>query len=257
MVRTYQARVVWIGRRMEDESIRAKLDRIAGLGPKPLYIAADAGEPQELNRAYEIIKNRYGVIHGVIHSAIVLLDQSLANMDEERFRAGISAKLDVSVSIAKVFQKEPLDFVMFFSSIITYVKPPGQSNYASGCTFKDVFAHLLAQEWPCAVKVINWGYWGSVGVVACKEYRERMAREGFGSIEPPEAMDILEMLLRGPVDRIALIKTTKPLDMEGIYTGETVTVYPQNLLSNVRNISEQFITEGGLFDVEEDGQVSL
>ena len=125
----------------------------------------------------------------MLHSALELQDQSLAKMDEEKFRAGLSAKINISLRIVQVFQKEKLDFVMFFSSISSFVKIAGQSNYAAGCIFKDVFASRLSQEWNCAVKVINLGYIGLAGVVASEEYRERMEKLGLGSIELPEIME--------------------------------------------------------------------
>jgi polyketide synthase PksN len=239
MIRTYQAHIIWIGRRQKDGAIQAKLDRLANLGPSPCYIKADARDQKELQQAYEEIKQRYSQVHGVIHSAIVLLDQSLAKMDEEKFQAGLSAKIDVSVRMAQVFQKEPLDFVMFFSALNSFIKAPGQSNYAAGCTFKDAFAHQLSHEWPCKVKVMNWGYWGSIGIVASKEYQERMAKAGIGSIEPPDAMDALETLLAGPKDQVALMKITKPLVMEGINTEESIEFYPEDLLSNVENLQNR------------------
>ncbi|HEX3029887.1 MAG TPA: KR domain-containing protein, partial [Clostridia bacterium] len=99
------------------------------------------------------------------------------------------------------------------SSIQSFAKYPGQSNYASGCTFKDTFAHKLSQTWPCAVKVMNWGYWGNVGVVASEAYQRRMEQAGIGSIHSDEAMEALEKLLAGPMRQIALVKTTKPLTM--------------------------------------------
>ncbi|HBV95838.1 MAG TPA: hypothetical protein DEF36_02135, partial [Desulfotomaculum sp.] len=213
MIRTYKAQIIWIGRRQKDSAIQARLDRLAGLGPAPIYIAADATDRNSLQNAYEEIKGQYSRINGVIHSAIVLLDKSLANMEEEWFKASLAAKVNVSVRMAQVFQKESLDFVLFFSSMQSFVKAPGQSNYAAGCTFKDAFAHQLNQQWPCAVKVINWGYWGSVGVASSKDYRDRMARLGIGSIEPPEAMEALETLLAGPVDQISLMKTTEALEI--------------------------------------------
>ena len=238
MIRTYQARIVWIGRREPDETIQAKLDRLAGLGTAPLYITADATNRQALDQAYNQIKRHYSRIHGVIHSAIVLLDRSLANMDEEQFRAGFMAKAGISLRLAQVFGKEPLDFVMFFSSMQSFSKAPGQSNYASGCTFKDAFAHRLALEWPCPVKVMNWGYWGKVGSVASKKYRDLMSRAGVGSIEPPEAMDALEKLLAGPIDQMVFVKTTRPL--EGIDPmAELFTVYPPALPSNIQSITNQ------------------
>src|SRR5439155_21175954 len=157
LIRKYQAQMIWIGRRKSDAGIQAKLERLAALGPRPHYIVADATDRSALQQAYQEIKQNFGQIHGVVHSAIILRDQSLANMDEERFRAGLSAKVDISVHLANVFSQEPLDFVLFFSSINAFTKMPGQSNYAAGCTFKDAFVHQLSLEWGCAVKVINWG----------------------------------------------------------------------------------------------------
>ncbi|WP_088833756.1 SDR family NAD(P)-dependent oxidoreductase [Paenibacillus tyrfis] len=206
MIRTYAAQIVWIGRRSQDAAIEAKRIALSKLGPAPHYIAADATDRQSLERAYEEIKARYVQVDGIVHSAIVLADSSLANMEEGQFRASLAAKVDVSVRMAQVFGEEPLDFVMIFSSVNAFLKAAGQSNYVAGCTFTDAFAHRLAQEWPCAVKVMNWGYWGSVGVVASPAYQERMTQAGIGSIKPPEGMQALEALLEGPMDQMALMK---------------------------------------------------
>ncbi|MED1797208.1 SDR family NAD(P)-dependent oxidoreductase [Brevibacillus porteri] len=239
MIRTYQAQIIWIGRRKKDEPIQNKINQLAALGPAPLYIEADATNRESLQAAYEESKKRFGKINGVIHSAIVLLDRSLANMDETAFRAGLVPKVEVSVRMSQVFGEEPLDFVLFFSSINSFTKSPGQSNYASGCAFKDAFAHQLAEEWTCAVKVMNWGYWGSVGIVASKGYQERMEQIGIGSIEPSEGMEALEALLSGPMNQLALMKTTKPLDMEGIHTSESVTVVSNKISSSMASIKNK------------------
>ncbi|WP_188068929.1 SDR family NAD(P)-dependent oxidoreductase [Brevibacillus brevis] len=239
MIRTYQAQIIWIGRRKKEESIQNKINQLATLGPVPLYIEADATDRESLQSAYEEIKKQYGKINGVIHSAIVLLDRSLANMDETTFRAGLVPKVEVSVRMSQVFGEEALDFVLFFSSINSFTKSPGQSNYASGCTFKDAFAHQLAEEWTCAVKVMNWGYWGSVGIVASKDYQARMEQIGIGSIEPSEGMEALEVLLSGPMNQVALMKTTKPLVMEGINTSESVAIVSDKISSSMASIKNK------------------
>ncbi|WP_127483825.1 SDR family NAD(P)-dependent oxidoreductase [Paenibacillus ehimensis] len=226
MIRTYQARIFWIGRREKDTDIEASLQRLARHGPAPQYICADAANPEDLHRAYQTIKERCTRIHGVIHAAIALLDSSIMKMDESRFRAGLVAKADVCVSIDLVFRHDDLDFVLFFSSMNSFATPPGQSNYAAGCAFKDAFAQWLAHERPYAVKVINWGYWGSVGAVASGDYRKRMAKMGIGSVEQPEAMLALELLLGGPLHQLGLIKTEGERDPYHIHRRELVTVYP-------------------------------
>jgi acyl transferase domain-containing protein/SAM-dependent methyltransferase/pimeloyl-ACP methyl ester carboxylesterase len=238
MAETYKARIIWIGRREKDAEIQEKIDAISRSGPAPVYFQADATDLISLQKAYDKIRQTHDRIHGVIHSAIVLSDKSLANMDEVEFQASFLAKADVCTHMGQVFQGESLDFVLFFSAMQSFVKAPGQSNYASGCTFKDAFAHQLAQEWSCPVKVMNWGYWGSVGVVADTAYRERMERAGQGSIEPEEAMTPLEFLLNGPFEQLALIKTLRPQAIEGVQPNERVTIYPETIPSLVHFLHE-------------------
>ena len=225
MIRNYRARIVWIGRRALDGAIQSKLDRLAQLGPAPCYLTADATDRASLERAFAEIKRDYGQVHGLVHSAIVLQGGSLAKMEESSFRAALAAKVDVSVRLAQVFEGEPMDFVLFFSSMQSFSKIAGQSNYAAGCTFADAFAHQLRRTWPCAVKIMNWGYWGSIGVVATKDYQARMARVGVGSIEAEEGMTALEVLLGAALDQVVFVKTTKPLTEEDGVMAELLCSY--------------------------------
>ncbi|HEX3525457.1 MAG TPA: SDR family NAD(P)-dependent oxidoreductase [Thermoanaerobaculia bacterium] len=215
LLRRLPAQIVWIGRRPKDDAIQDKLDRLAALGPAPLYIAADATDYDQLESARATIKRELGRIDGVIHAAMVIQDHSLANMTEDEFRTGFSPKVDVCVRIAQVFGKEPLDFVLFFSSVAAFLKWPGQSNYVAGSTFEDAFADRLAAEWPCRVRVINWGYW-AVGALDSERYRTLMARKGFGSIELPGAMQALDRLLSGPGRQLAYLAVLGPEALEGV-----------------------------------------
>src|SRR6185436_13708232 len=215
VLRRGPARLVWVGRRPLDASIQARLDRLAALGPAPLYLSADATDRSQLEGVRAAVLQAHGRIDGVIHAAIVLQDRSLENMTEEEMRAGLAPKLDVSVRLAQVFGGDALDFVLFFSSMLSFLKAPGQSNYVAGCTFKDAFARRLAAEWPCRVRVINWGYWASVGAASSARHRELMARQGFGSVELSAAMAALDRLLAGPAEQMAYIQTTSAVALEG------------------------------------------
>jgi len=214
VLRRVPARLVWIGRRPLDETIQARIDRLAALGPAPLYIAADATDRGALEAARDTIRRELGRIDGVIHSTMVLNDKSLANMTESAFLSGLASKVDVSVRLAQVFAGEPLDFVLFFSSISSFLKWPGQSNYVAGGTFEDAFASRLAAAWPCRVRVINWGYW-SLGGLDSERYRTLMARKGLASIELPGAMRMLDLLLAGPVGQLAYLAALGPEALDG------------------------------------------
>ncbi|MCP6681311.1 SDR family NAD(P)-dependent oxidoreductase [Bacillus nakamurai] len=230
MIRRYQARVIWIGRSRINESIQAKLDRLAAYGPAPEYVSADAADSASLQQAYNRIKERCPHINGIIHSAMDLSEQSLNNMELDEFRSVLKAKADVSVSMAKVFEQEPLDFVLFFSSLVAFIHNVKQSHYASGCAFSDAFAKELGVNWNCPVKVMNWGYWGNSEAAEDGNFVQLMDQIGLGLIEPDAAMEALEALLTMPLHQAAFIHTTKPVAVEGMSEKEQLSVYtPQPL----------------------------
>ena len=206
LLRHYGAQVIWIGRRAVDETLDERLRRLGEFGPRPRYVRADAADRESLQRAYEEIKRDYPTVHGVVHSAIVLLDQGLEHMDEERFRTAVRAKVDVSVRLAQVFGHEPLDFLLFFSSMNSFLRAAGQCNYVAGSVFEDSYAQRLGSEVTASVRIMNWGYWGGVGIVATPQYRERMIRAGAASIEPADGMAALDQLLSGSFDQLGLVK---------------------------------------------------
>lgn len=139
--------------------------------------------------------------------------------------------------MAQVFQKEPLDFALFFSSVQSFARASGQSNYAAGCSFKDAFAHRLSQVWPCTVAVINWSYWGSIGVVSSPDYQRRMAQAGIGSIEAPEAMEALELLLGGPLKQLVMMKMADcETGNDSGQNDETIEVYPETHSSAIEKL---------------------
>lgn len=206
MIERYGANVVWIGRTPRNDRIEARIEALAALGKPPLYIAVDATDATALAHAREEILRHYPKVNGVVHSAIVLDDQSVARMEEEAFCTSLASKVDISVNIDHVFGADSLDFVLFFSSIVSFVKPAGQSNYSAGCCFKDSYAHDLRNKRSYPIKVINWGYWGGVGVVADAFYNKRMQQMGVGSIEPEEGMHALDCLMDAAVPQCILIK---------------------------------------------------
>ncbi|WP_439657532.1 SDR family NAD(P)-dependent oxidoreductase [Lentzea sp. HUAS TT2] len=226
LLRRHGTQVVWIGRRPLDAEITAKQDRLAAIGPRPGYVSCDASDVDDLRRACAEIVRQYGPVHGVLHTAIVLGDRSVARMDEDLLRTTYAAKAGVTVALAEVFAGQPLEFVVFFSSMQAFFTAPGQANYAAGCTFSDAYAEGLSARLGCPVKVMNWGYWGNVGIVAEDGYRRRMARLGLGSIEPGEGMAAVDHLLGSSHDRLALLKAADSRSIAAFYERSTLTELP-------------------------------
>jgi acyl transferase domain-containing protein/aryl carrier-like protein/SAM-dependent methyltransferase len=223
VARVYGARLVWLGRRERNAAIDELLDRVGRVGPRPVYLSADVTDRGAVERALGEVMARFGVVHGVVHSALELADRGLAGMDVADFRRTYDAKVAGTVWLLEVFGAlESLELVVMFSSLNAFLRAPGQSNYVAGCVFQDAYAQWWGAGRDCAVKVMYWGWWGSVGAVAGAGFRERMGRVGLGSIEGVDGMAALESLVAAPVNRLGYLRVHGQVDL----AGETVVPIP-------------------------------
>ena len=209
LVREFEAKVVLVGRSALDEERAARLRRIDPHGDRVRYARADAGDAAELERVVEEITRDHGALHGVVHSTIVLRDRSTANMDEATFRAALEAKTRVSVALLAALRSHRPDFVLFFSSAVALSGSAGQGNYAAGSSFEDAFAHFLQDRLDTAVRVINWGFWGTVGAVAQDHYRQRLARSGIFSLDPAEGSAAVDQVLAREHRQVLVTKASR------------------------------------------------
>ena len=104
LTETVQAKVILVGRSELDSQKQAKIKAIEAQGGEILYLQADSTDLASMQKAVDQARNRYGKIHGVFHSAIVLKDKTLENMDESSLRQALDVKVRGSVILHKIFQ---------------------------------------------------------------------------------------------------------------------------------------------------------
>ncbi|HEX9925047.1 MAG TPA: SDR family NAD(P)-dependent oxidoreductase, partial [Anaerolineae bacterium] len=206
-----QAKLVLVGRSALTQEKEVQLNRIREAGGDYLYCQADGTDLAQMQAVVRQARATFGPLNGVIHSALVLQDGALSTLDEATFRAALAPKITGSMVLYEAVKAEPLDFLLFFSSGQSFWGNAGQANYAAACTFKDAFGLFLRQRCSFPIKVINWGYWGDVGVVASETYRRRLAQQGIHSIRVEEGMTALSHILAGPVEQVAVIKAEPPV----------------------------------------------
>jgi NAD(P)-dependent dehydrogenase (short-subunit alcohol dehydrogenase family)/acyl carrier protein/SAM-dependent methyltransferase len=230
LAKTVAARLVLMGRSQLDTRQQEKIARIEAEGGQVLYLQADVSDLKAMEMVVKQAKEHFGTINGAIHSAVVLQDKTLENMDESTFRAVLTPKVTGSVVLYKVLKDEPLDFLLFFSSAQSFVCNAGQGNYAAACSFKDAFALHISQCESYPVRVINWGYWGSVGIVATEAYNTRMSVLGARSIEPGEGMEAVNRALAHRVIQVAAMKAEEQaLKKLGIDPENYLELYPEKI----------------------------
>ncbi|MFI1358016.1 SDR family NAD(P)-dependent oxidoreductase [Streptomyces sp. NPDC020898] len=217
----YQAEVVVIGRRSAEHFAGARA-RLRELGAREVhYHQADLADGPALQRALDA----HEVINGVVHSALVLQDATLATMSEQVLGDVLRPKVHGTHHLVDALRGRDIDFCLFFSSVQAHIASAGQANYAAACVAKDAYADLLHQALLIDAKVVNWGFWGGIGVVARPEYRERMEKLGIGSIEPAEGLSAIERFLAGDHRQITCVKgTEEALERMGITPHKPVAV---------------------------------
>jgi polyketide synthase PksN len=235
LIRRYRAQVVWLGRSPLDTRIEAAIARAAGSGgPTPRYLRADAAGAESVRAARDEIVRRFGPVHGVIHSGLVLSGASLARMSEAQFEDVLRGKVDASVRLMEAFGDDPLDFALFLSSINSYLKTIKQANYAAACTFLDAFAQTVQRRHGVTGKVLNLGYCfnnapsadgdGDAGAGA----GDRGAVVGADAplIQPDELAVAIERLCASPVSQLTLMLFSPALNSRGLTVGDDEVVLP-------------------------------
>ena len=182
LARTVGARLVLLGRSELDPGKRAQIAQIEALGAETIYRTVDVRRPGDVRDAVAAAKQRFGALNGVFHSAMVLVNQPIDELDEEAFADSLLPKVAGSVALCEAVAREPLDFLVFFSSISAIEVNAHQAGYAAGCAFKDSFAHRQRQLLPFPVKIINWGYWEPTAAS-----RTRMSKEFRNAWHRPES----------------------------------------------------------------------
>ena len=211
LARRYGARVAWLGRRAEDAEIAAGLAELGAAGGEGAYFQADLTREDAVAAAFAAVRARWGRVDGVVHSALVLRDRSFDRMREEDLLAALGPKVEGFAVLAREAHRAGAGWLLVFSSVVSLYHGPGQANYNAGSTFTDEYARWAEATYGLPVRVINWGFWGEVGVVATSRHRREMAARGLGSIGVAEGFAVVERVLAGPAPQVAYLKASPAL----------------------------------------------
>ena len=214
LAKAFQARLVLVGRSVfpkreewnvwlsahETENLVSqkirKLLELEALGAEILVVNADVADFDLMTEVVSQVKNRFGNINGVIHTAGVagggIIQQKTA-LEADRVMA---PKLYGTIVLDRVLQNISLDFFALYSSMTSIVGGFGQVDYCAANAFLDAFAYdKLTQSSPFTV-CMNWGAWQEVGMAAktevplyLKEARQENLQQGLLSLEGIEAFN--------------------------------------------------------------------
>ncbi|HWB47713.1 MAG TPA: SDR family NAD(P)-dependent oxidoreductase [Stellaceae bacterium] len=216
--------LVLLGRRgAAGEEAKAGLAELAARGVRIYAEPCDIADRRAVERVFEHIHQTMPPVVGVLHTAMVLDDGLLANLDEDRFHRVLAPKVIGADNLDQLTRGMPLDYFVLFSSATTLVGNPGQGNYVAANAYMEGIARRRRQEGLKALAV-GWGPITDVGVLARSErLRARFQKLiGVRGMRARDALDLMARALEQPQTANLAVMTISPT--EGIFTADRLPV---------------------------------
>jgi phthiocerol/phenolphthiocerol synthesis type-I polyketide synthase E len=135
------------------------------LGAEVAIEVADVTDPVRMRAVIASGRERFGGIHGVIHTA-GLISGGMAQLKERAAAARIMApKVEGVFVLEEALAGEPLDFFVLCSSLVGIAGDFGQVDYSAANAVLDAFAHNHWQRTGIHTVAIDWPLWRDTGMV--------------------------------------------------------------------------------------------
>ena len=154
-----------------DSAIRRAITAVRDIeaaGGEVIVARADAADSDQMERAIELARSRWGEIDGVIHAAGIAGNGRLAFLKSPAdVDAVLSPKTDGLAVLTRLLGARPLDFVVLMSSINAVLGSPGACDYSAGNAVLDAFVDSVERpaSWRNVI-VFDWAAWREVGMAA-------------------------------------------------------------------------------------------
>ncbi len=164
-----------------------ELETFAEQGQTVMYCKADVASYDEMSQCLSDIRNQYGKINGIIHSAGMGSKGYLVQKEDDEFKEVLKSKM-LGISILhELTIEDTLDWMLVFSSAMSISGGVGQGDYTAANSYLDSFAQfrsLLGKP----TKVIDWTSWKETGM-AVRFQSEEGILEGIMNWEAMEVID--------------------------------------------------------------------
>ncbi|MEM7145877.1 MAG: amino acid adenylation domain-containing protein [Verrucomicrobiota bacterium] len=185
-----------------EEGALETIKDIKALGAEVVDARGDVTSQEDVVKVIEDLKAECAPLRGVIHGAMVLDDEFMAELDEERFSRVVDPKMLGGWNLHTATLDLDLEHFICFSSLSSVIGNTKQANYNSGNYFLDMLAHYRRAKGLPAL-TINWGALGGAGFVERNEKTlQYLDKLGMKAYTMEESTRVLQRML--PVDAVRI-----------------------------------------------------
>jgi acyl transferase domain-containing protein len=141
-----------------------KILALEEMGAEILVFSADVADLEQMRDVINQSRERFGEIHGVIHSAGVPAGGLIQLKTREMVEGIISPKVRGAFVLDSLLGSERLDFFLIFSSITSILGGLGQVDYCAAAAFLAGFAQSRSRSSEVPIASVAWDAWAEVGM---------------------------------------------------------------------------------------------
>jgi thioesterase domain-containing protein/NAD(P)-dependent dehydrogenase (short-subunit alcohol dehydrogenase family)/acyl carrier protein len=152
-----------------------KVQTIEELGGEVLALSGDVCSIDDMQAIAALTRQRFGALHGVVHSAGIIDDGLISLKTKEAAERVLAVKVEGARVLERVFARVPLDFVVLFSSVSSVLGLEGQIDYTAANAFLDSLAVSNAFHRRTLVVSVGWNAWREIGMAVTLAEQPRAA----------------------------------------------------------------------------------
>lgn len=168
---------------------------IEARGARVEILTVDVTDPRALRRALDATSRRLGPIRGVFHAAGSLDDALIETKSRPSMNAVLRPKVQGTRALEAALRKNPVEFIMLFSSVSAFAGIAGQADYAAANAFLDSYAQARRGDPATEVISVGWSQWAEVGMAA------RLSGNQGSALELPDDLGVAHPVAHPLLDR--------------------------------------------------------
>ena len=164
-------------RLLKDREILESIETLRRTGAKVEYHSVDVRDEAAFGGLIDRIYAEHGRLDAVIHGAGIIEDKLIRDKTPDSFDRVVHTKADSIYVLSRKLRPESLQCLLLMSSVTAAFGNRGQADYAAANGLMNGLSVILSAQWPAHVVAMNWGPWGSSGMVS-EEVRQQFLSRG-------------------------------------------------------------------------------
>jgi|CZKZ01.1.fsa_nt_gi acyl transferase domain-containing protein/acyl carrier protein len=183
----------------------AAVNALEAMGARIEIVAADLADRSSVENMFASFGREWPELRGLVHAAVAAPEErGVRELDQKALSEMLSVKVDGTRNLLDFAAGQPVEFIVFFSSMAALLGLRGGGHYAAASEYLDALAHNCRRS-GLPVTTIDWGAWDEMRS-SSGEIR-RLARTENASVyplDPPKALATMESVVAAGLPQAAI-----------------------------------------------------